>query len=322
MKRVVTLVGGLAVLATGLAVVAPSHATFRGKNGPIAFRRYFDSAHTWGAVFTINADGTGERQVTHPAKGTVDDQPDWAPDGSLIAFERCPRKGSCRVYTVKPDGSGLRKVFPACSDGATCGGDGPPAFAPDGRHLVFGRFDSGYGCCAIVISDVQGKNLRIVTKGKKPYAVGEPQLSPDGKRVAFIEATQPADHPRAIFVVNTDGSGLHRVTPWSLNGGDAPDWSPDGKWILFHSNVDIDGKQAQVYLVHPDGTGLKKLTAFKHGTIVSSSSFSPDGTSIVLASTGEGGVADIATIPSGGGALTWVTHTPLWESAPDWGPAG
>jgi Tol biopolymer transport system component len=322
MKRVVMLVVGLAGLVTGFAVVAPSQATFGGKNGSIAFRRYFDSAHTWGAVFTIDADGTGERQVTHPPKGTVDDQPDWAPDGSLIAFERCPRKGSCRVYTVKPDGSGLTRLFPACSHGSTCGGDGPPGFAPDGRHVVFGRFDSGYGCCAIVVTDGQGKNLLVVTKGKKPYTVGEPQLSPDGKRVAFIEATQPADHPRAIFVVNTDGSGLHRVTPWSLNAGDAPDWSPDGGSILFHSNVDIDGKQAQVYLVHPDGTGLKKLTAFKPGTIVSSSSFSPDGTSIVLASTGEGGVADIATMPARGGALTWVTSTPLWESAPDWGPAG
>jgi Tol biopolymer transport system component len=322
LKRVVTLGVGLAVLATGFAVVSSSHATFRGKKGAIAFRRYFDSAHTWGAVFTINPDGTGERQVTHPPKGTVDDQPDWAPDGSSIVFERCPKKGSCRVYAVNPDGSGLTKLLPVCSHGATCGGDGPAAFAPDGRHLIFGRFDSGYGCCAIVVTDVRGKNLHVVTKGKKPYTVGEPQLSPDGTRVAFIEATQPADHPRAIFVVNTDGSGLHRVTPWNLNGGDAPDWSPDGKWILFHSNVDIDGKQPQVYLVHPDGTGLKKLTAFKPGTIVSSSSFSPDGTSIVLASTGEGGHADIAIIPSRGGALTWVTRTPLWDSAPDWGPAG
>jgi hypothetical protein len=41
--------------------------------------------------------------------------------------------------------------------------------------------------------------------------------------------------------------------------------------------------------VHPDGTGLKKLTAFKPGAIVGSSSFSPDGTSIVLASTFQGG---------------------------------
>lgn len=320
MKRVVTLVGGVVVLATSLAIVAPSHATFRGKNGPIAFRRYFGSAHTWGAVFTINADGTGERQVTHPAKGTVDDQPDWAPNGSLIAFERCPKKGSCRLYTVKPDGSGLKKVFPACSQGATCGGDGPAAFAPDSHHLVFGRFDSGYGCCAIVVSDVQGKNLRIVTKGEKPYTVGEPQLSPNGQRVAFIEATQPADHPRAIFVVNTDGSGLHRVTPWSLNGGDAPDWSPDGKWILFRSKVDVEGKQSQIYLVHPDGSGLRQLTHFKSGTVVTSSSFSPDGTQIAFATTGVGGNADVFVMALDGSSITAVTRTAAWDSAPDWGP--
>ena len=310
------------LLATALAFLttAPSHATFRGDNGRIAFRRYLDSAHTWGAIFTIAADGTGEQQVTHPPKGTVDDQPDWAPDGSQIVFERCPKSGSCRLYIVAADGSRLSAVSPPCSRGGTCGGDGPGAFSPHGKRIVFGRLDSGYGCCAIVTTGLDARSVTPIVKGVKPYALGEPQLSPDGRRVVLVEA-KGGGNPRAVFVVGVNGHGARQLTPWSMNAGDAPDWSPDGKWVLFRSNVDVDGKQSQIYLIHPNGSGLTQLTHFKPGTIVTSSSFSPDGTQIVFATTGVGGKADVYVMAADGTAMAPVTRTSAWDSAPDWGPA-
>jgi Tol biopolymer transport system component len=318
MTRFMLVVVVLAATAVSISTV-PSRATFPGENGRIAFRRYLDDAHTRGAIFTIASDGTGEHQVTHPPKGTVDDQPDWAPHGSLIVFERCPRNGSCRLYTINADGSGMAAVSPPCSRGAKCGGDGPAGFSPDGKRIVFGRFDSAYGCCAIATTDLRGHSLSLVTKGVKPYSIGEPQLSPDGRHVVFIEA-KDGEKPRAVFIVGVNGRGSRRLTPWSLNAGDAPDWSPDGKWILFRSNVDIDGKQSQIYVVHPDGTGLKQVTRFKSGTVVTSSSFSPDGTQIVLGTTGIAGQADLFLMSVDGTGLTPVTRTPMWDSAPDWGP--
>src|SRR5207244_200820 len=104
----------LAVLAlTTLAaavLVATAAATSPGKNGPIAFRRYFNDDQSWGAVFTIGSDGRGARQVTHPPRGTVDDQPDWAPDGSLLVFSRMPKDAPSHLWVVKPDGTGLAPV--------------------------------------------------------------------------------------------------------------------------------------------------------------------------------------------------------------------
>src|SRR3954447_15818813 len=52
--------------------------------GRFAFRRFLDDAQTHGAIFTINTDGTGDHQITDPPAGTVDDQPDWAPDGTRL----------------------------------------------------------------------------------------------------------------------------------------------------------------------------------------------------------------------------------------------
>jgi hypothetical protein len=44
-----------------------------GKNGPIAFRRYFDDQQTWGAMFTVQPDGPPDEVEA------VGLRPDWGP---------------------------------------------------------------------------------------------------------------------------------------------------------------------------------------------------------------------------------------------------
>jgi TolB protein len=321
MTRNLVIVVVLALAAATFASVVS--ATAPGNNGQIAFRRYFDAAHTSGAVFRINADGSGERRTTHPPKGVVDDQPDWSPDGSLITFSRCPKRpeSACAIYIVRPDGSRLTRVS-ACPPGGKppkCSDDNLPAFSPDGQQIVFGRglgdhFD-------IVIVDRRTGDQRVVVRATNRFNLGDPQFSPDGRRLLFVKIGLPSGRAHAIFVANVDGSGVRQVTPWRLTAGDNPDWSPDGDQILFRSNVEVDNKQSQIYLVHPDGTGLKLLTHFKTGAIVASSSFSPDGKGIVFATTGVSGNADLFVMRPDGTRRHRLTRTKAWDSAPDWGPA-
>ena len=104
-------------------------------------------------------------------------------------------------------------------------------------------------------------------------------------------------------------------------GGDNPDWSPDGRSILLRSHVDPPGV-SNVYTVHPDGSGLKQLTHFtKSGNVMASSSFSPDGSRIVLASEGVAGNADIFVMNADDSNLHAITRAALWDSAPDFRPA-
>ena len=120
-------IAGAVVLGAIAMVVATASATAPTRNGSIAFRRYFNDQHSMGAVFTIRVNGTLTRQVTHPPKGIVDEGSDWAPDGSLIAFMRCPPNQLCHDYVVRPDGSGLAPVGPLCPRGAhedTCPDEG------------------------------------------------------------------------------------------------------------------------------------------------------------------------------------------------------
>jgi TolB protein len=56
-------------------------------------------------------------------------------------------------------------------------------------------------------------------------------------------------------------------------------------------------------------------------TLVLSSSFSPDGQSIVFAKSGVGGATDIFVMNADGTNIQPVTQTKLMESQPDWGPS-
>jgi Tol biopolymer transport system component len=323
----------LAVVVAAITATT-SFATAPGKNGAIAFRRYFDRNQSHGAIFVINPDGTGLRQVTQTPNQVVDDQPDWSSDGAALVFAsnrdkvgRSKKFIYSAIFTVAADGSGLTRLSQECPspapEGKGCPYDYLPSFAADGGQVVFGRAPG-----LVMTMGKDGQNTHAVVKAtsdglRTGYTVTDAQLSPDGKRLLFVRDNRGALKPKegkAVYVASKQGKGARRVTPWNLGGGDNPDWSPDGKWILFRSNEEL-AAQVQIYLVHPDGSGLKQLTHFKKGTIVTSSSFSPDGKWIVYGASGVAGQADLYVVRSDGTGVRALTHTKLWESAPDWGPS-
>jgi Tol biopolymer transport system component len=313
-----------------LIPAAAALATAPGQNGQIAFRRYLGPDRTKGAIFIAAPDGTGERQLTSPPGKAGDDYPDVAPDGRFVAFQRCGVK-RCSIYAVNTDGSGLHRVDRGCGNGpGKCTDNSYAAISPDGKQIAFVRafgpvVHDQIAHVGIYRMRVDGSHVRKVSLPRTRTAEdGDPQWSPDGKQIVFVRhnvTAKPAEK-QAVFTVRADGTGLRRVTAYKLAAGDGPDWSPDGTQILFRSPESEDFLNSDIWTIHPDGTGLRQVTHAGAGVKVYSASFSPDGTRIVLGMSGIADQADVYTIGVDGTGLAPVTRTPLWDSAPDWGPIG
>jgi TolB protein len=146
----------------------------------------------------------------------------------------------------------------------------------------------------------------------------------DGKRLAFTRVKN--NKQAAVFVVNIDGTGLRRLTPWNLDAA-SPDWSPDGRQILFNSYFDPHpDKFSQIYAIRPDASHRTVLTHTRHGTRSFRPSWSPDGTSIVfdrLTPLGKRqGRVDLYVTNRNGTDLRRITDMPqAFPIAPDWGTA-
>src|SRR5438034_6002942 len=117
--------------------------------------------------------------------------------------------------------------------------------------------------------------------------VAEPQISPDGKRVAFVRVAvnkKKDGYDTAVWVVPADGGDSPRA--FTSGPQDAfPRWSPDGKWIAFTRVLEKDGKPQppQLYLIPSGGGEARALTDLPKG--MGSPEWSPDGATIAFTST-------------------------------------
>ena len=89
--------------------------------------------------------------------------------------------------------------------------------------------------------------------------VSEPQMSPDGQRVAYVVTEVLKEDNRtqsAIWVVPAAGGKPQQLTDAPKHDRH-PRWSPDSKWIAFESNRDGD---FQIWVVPAKGGKARKLT--------------------------------------------------------------
>jgi eukaryotic-like serine/threonine-protein kinase len=263
---------------------------------------------TWGTgeihVLPLRDDMTAGGKARHViVPGLKPENASWFPDAREIVVSTAAFAG----------GAGLWRV-PAS-------GNVPPArlafVGEDGVMPAFSRPPSGRPARLVYVRSFTDDNIwRIDTTGagaaaSAPAAVAiastkadiHPQLSPDGRRIAFTSTRSGAWE---IWTSDPDGANAFQLSSLRATATGVPHWSPDGRQIVFAS--DAEG-QFDIFIVPSAGGKPRNLTshpAMEHVPI-----FSRDGKWIYFSST-RSGQYQVWKVAVSGGEPVQVTKEGGW----------
>ncbi len=169
----------------------------------------------------------------------------------------------------------------------------PAHASASANEIVYTADDNNDKIYSVVLRDLESRRVTTVLPADtaNEWIYDDPELSPDGGRIALSTDRDSTQFEEGIAVVNRDGSGFRRLTtPTSTDTvfvlDLSPAWSPDGSRLLFtrvtldNTNQAAPKASTALYLV-PSGGGA--ATAVANAADGYTADWSPDGTKIVFA---------------------------------------
>lgn len=179
-------------------------------------------------IYTFDTQSQTVNQLTNlPGR---DIEPDWSPDGKLIAFasDRDDATG-LNVYIMNADGSNQRPMTQHAGYALS------PSWSPDGKQLVFHtNWETKLQLYTIGVDG--GLPVKLINTSGNAYM---PSWSPDGSHIAFV-----GDHEGGqddIYVVNLANKQIEQITN-DFERDLWPEWSPSGDKLAYqrHSGARKD----------------------------------------------------------------------------------
>ncbi len=260
-------------------------------------------------IYVIAADGGEAAAVTTLEPGGAQSLR-WSPDGTQIAFLY---RQTPAAYTKK-----------AIEERKEKGLSSPPRVHTKLFYRLdgFGYFDGEYDQVAIV--DVSANETKILTSGD--FSCGSLTWAPDGKTLAFLSDRRPdgdalPDADTQVWTVSAEGGDLVQI-PAPGGGKSGLGWSPNGSQFAYVGNPDPTDQWGtnndRVFVLPAAGGEALDLTGHTDkavGNLAISDVGGGGGDELVWSADGsalyilvsESGDVRLATVPAGGGELSYLT---------------
>lgn len=223
---------------------------------------YFSGASGAPDIWIMNADGTGQKQLTVDAGANL--YPKITPDGRYVVFMSL-RNDQANIWRMNLDGGNPKQL----TNGKN---DWNPAVTPDSRWLIYTSQRSGKPYLWKVSID-GGDAVQLIDK-----YTNSPEVSPDGKWIVCSYRKDDNSTWRYAIIPYEGGEPIKVFDLLGSKGNLR--WSPDGRSL--HYLRDTQGGVTNVWSLPLDDKSPKQLTDFKTEQIYSFA-WSPDGKQLVLA---------------------------------------
>jgi TolB protein len=201
-------------------------------------------------VYVMNADGTGEKQLTFFSTRGLIPFATWSPDGNKIAL-----RYSNQLYLMNSDGS-EQKVF---RDALSTFTQSKISWLADSSGIIFDFEPVPNTNIDIYTYKFNTKEITRLTNSSALDIY--PSVSPDGKKIVFISYQTGTSE---LYIMNIDGTGQKKLTE-TLPENPIADttWTPDGKNILFSKrtyNEKLGEDLFSIFSITTEGKDLNQLT--------------------------------------------------------------
>ena len=157
------------------------------------------------------------------------------------------------------------------------------------RHTISAFLVVALLSCSALVVSAQGDrtpggggNEKNPSGARHGRSVGQVAVSPDGKRLAWIEGGRRGGEIRVAAL--DDLTKSDRVTAAATADQHCTEgkltWAPDSKALAFFSDCASFGDQADLYISRLDGRAARRITELKG--YVGSPAFSPDGKAVAF----------------------------------------
>lgn len=212
-------------------------------------------------VYVMPAGGGAARRITFDNRPIMG-PPAWTPDSGEVVFSS-DRGGSTGLWRVSVSGGAPRPAAGPVGEGQW------PSIPAAGNSLAYEQVADRYNIFQLKLINAKhaegSPSILVSEKGDKM----RPELSPDGKTIAF-ESNRLGFWE--IWTCEVSGNDCAQVTALHGSAGRAR-WSPNGRYIAFEFHP---GERGEIYMVEVPG-GMPRLLTTIPGSDNLSPSWSHDG---------------------------------------------